>query len=126
MPLVHELRDHVIWITTVGDVEYDEGLAALGRALADAERTDPKAQWDIAFDVRQSSENRSPTELEGIASFVAMNDAVLSRRCVVIAGDDFHYGLSRMFQAYCELRGIRSAAVRDTAAALEWLEESSA
>ena len=113
MPLTHALRDRTIWITTVGDVEFEEGLAALGRALDDAHGTDASAGWHIAFDVRDSSERRSSEELRGIARFVGENRAVLSGRCVVIAGDDFHYGLSRQFQAYCELHGLQSSVVRD-------------
>lgn len=126
MPLRHRLQDGVIWITTEGDVEYDEGIASLGRALEAAKQADPVARWDIVFDVRRSSENRSADELRRIAQLVAENGSVLSGRTVVIAGDDLHYGLSRMFQAYCELHGLRAAVRRDPDAALAWLRETAA
>jgi hypothetical protein len=112
MPLTHEIRDDTLWVTTVGDVEFDDGLAAFARALEDARSTDPAARWDIVFDLRRSSELRSAEELEDIARFVGDNLNVLSGRCVVIAGDDLRYGLSRQFQVFGELHGLRPSVVR--------------
>ncbi len=126
MPLSHALDGRTVWITTVGDVQFDDGIAALGRALDDARRSDPDAAWDIVFDVRRSSESRSSGELQGIAAFVAENAGVLSGRLAVVAGDDFHFGLSRMFQAYCEQRGLTPTVVRDPDAARDWLESQGA
>jgi len=125
MPIEHELRDGVIWTTTVGDVDYEDGIGSMRRALEAARAADSSRRWDIVFDVRRSSEDRSSDELQAIADFVAASDAVLSGRCVVIAGDDFHFGLSRMFQAYCELKGLTPQVVREVDAAESWLRGES-
>jgi hypothetical protein len=39
-----------------------------------------------------------------------------------VAVQDSHYGLTRMFQAFCELEGTRVEIFRDTASAEAWLE----
>lgn len=125
MPLAHALRDHCIWITTEGDVEYGDGLASLERALEAARAENGDAGWDIAFDIRRSSEHRSAQELRGIVDYVADRRPLLSGRCVVIASSDYLFGVSRMFQAYCELRELTATVVRDEESAREWLKESS-
>lgn len=123
MPLVHTLDEHTIWITTEGDVEYADGLASLERALEAARERDANRGWDVAFDIRQSTENRSADELRGIVDFVAGARPLLSGRCIVIAGGDFQFGVSRMFQSFCELRDLQATVVRDVDAARAWLSE---
>jgi hypothetical protein len=39
-----------------------------------------------------------------------------------VAAQDAHYGLTRMFQVFCELEGTRVEIFRDTASAEAWLE----
>lgn len=121
MPLSHQLRERTIWITSEGSVEYQDGMDTLEAAIASARAADAGAHWDMAFDLRLSGENRSSEELRGIAQFVADNIPPLSGRCVLIAHSDLLYGLSRMFQAHCELLEIDSAVVRDVATAEAWI-----
>jgi len=40
----------------------------------------------------------------------------------IVAVQDSHYGLTRMFQVFCELEGTRVEIFRDTASAEAWLE----
>ncbi len=46
-------------------------------------------------------EDRSEQELRGVAAFVAANKKTLSGRCAIVAANPLHFGLSRIFQAYC-------------------------
>jgi len=120
MPLTHELRDRAIWIITRGDVVYEDGLSSVERALEAARERDPDIGWDIVFDIRDSRENRSAAELERIAELVDNARPLLSGRCAVIAGSDYLFGVSRMFQAYCELRNLDSIVVRDPGELQDW------
>jgi len=43
-----------------------------------------------------------------------------------VAAQDAHYGLTRMFQVFCELEGTRVEVFRDTASAEAWLETATA
>lgn len=122
MSLRYEIRDHVLWFETQGDVEYDEGLDTLGAAIRDAGERAPGRRFDVVFDIRNSRESRSSRELRGIAEFVGSHAEVLSGRCVIVAGDAFHYGLGRMFGAYSESQGVEVGVVRDVGAAISWLQ----
>jgi len=121
MPIRPDFRDRTLWLVTEGDVDYEEGLAILLGALAEAERIDGAARWDVVFDIRRSEEERSPDELRQIASFLGEHGRVLSGGCAVIAGDPLHFGLGRMFEAFTEPRGIEVRVVSDEAEAADWL-----
>jgi hypothetical protein len=43
-----------------------------------------------------------------------------------VAAQDAHYGLTRMFQVFCELEGTRVEVFRDTASGESWLETATA
>jgi hypothetical protein len=121
MPITYELRDDTLWFVTVGEVDYRGGLRVLVEAFEAARAHDPKRRWNVVFDIRSSSENRSADELQGIASVVAQNDAVLSGRCAVVAGDSLHFGLARMFGTYAEGLGLDVTVVKDVPRAVAWL-----
>ncbi len=121
MPLDYDIRSGVIWFVTEGDVDYEDGLETLGTAIREAARRDADQRWDVIFDIRLSSEQRSADELRGIADFVAGHKAVLSGRCAVVAGDAFHFGLGRMFSAYSESNGVEALVARDVGSATSWL-----
>jgi hypothetical protein len=121
MPISYDLRDGAIWFLTVEDVDYDEGFGVLDRAFSDAATRDPETRWDVVFDILGSTENRSADELNAIAEYVAKHDFVLSGRFVLIAADEFHYALARMFAAYSENLGLQASVVRDVPAAVERL-----
>ncbi len=124
MPLSHALRDDAIWITAEGDVEFASGIVVLEHSIQSAQASDPTVRWHFVFDIRASVEDRSANELRGIAQFIADRLQVLSGRCVVIAGDNFHYGLSRMFQAYGEGLGLSTQVVKTASEATAWLERA--
>jgi hypothetical protein len=122
MPITYELRGDAIWFVAVGEVEYDSGFAILDRGINEAATRDRDARWHVVFDILGSHENRSADELRAIAEFVAKHDEVLSGHFVVIADDEFHYALARMFTAFCENLGMQADVVRDVPSAIEWLE----
>lgn len=121
MPLSFEQRGDTLWVIAEGDVDYASGLAAFGNALREAGKSDPARRWHLLFDVRRSTEDRDADELRGIAGLVAENADMLSGRCALLAGDDLHYGLSRMFEAYCQARGLAARVFREVPEAESWL-----
>lgn len=121
MPLSFELDRDVIRVTTKGDVEFESGLGVLERAIRTARDADPRRRWHLLFDIRESSENRSSIELDGIAGFIGDRQQGLSGRCAVVAGDPFHFGLARQFEAYSNRRGVAVSVFRDVDEALRWL-----
>jgi len=124
MPLRYELRDPVLWYVAEGDVDYAAGREVLRSGVEAAGAHAPARSWDVLFDIRESGERRSAEELRGIASFCAEQGPTLSRRCAVVAGDAFHFGLGRMFGAYAEPAGVEVRVFRDLAAAEQWLAEA--
>ena len=119
MGLRWELERPLLILTTEGDVDYHEGLETLGAAV-DAASAQGRG-WHLLFDIRRSTENRASGELEGIASFIAGRLGPLSGRCAVLAGDDLHYGLARVFEVYAE-PAVQVEVFRDEAAARSFLE----
>jgi hypothetical protein len=122
MPLRYEIRADAIWIVTQGDVDYEAGLETLDRAITAASEYAPERRWDIVFDICESQEDRSAMELRSIAEIVARHPSVLSGRCAVLAGDDFHFALGRQFGAYSEGLGVDVRVLRNPEAVRNWLQ----
>jgi hypothetical protein len=97
-----DIETSTIRFVARGGVEYEPGLMVLERGIAEAVRLDPARKWHLLFDVRESSENRSGDELRVIAGVIISHKQSLSLKCVLLAADALHYGLSRMFGAYLE------------------------
>ena len=123
MPIRHELRDEVLWFVTEGDVDYQEGLGVLAQGVEAARAQAPDARWDVVFDIRRSTENRSGPELVGVAQFVADHLDVLSGSCAIVASGTLHFGLARMFSAHAENLGVETVVVRDDESASRWIAE---
>lgn len=121
MPISYEIRPEAIWFRTVGDVDYQKGIAVLEAAVEAARRRGEDRRWPVVFDILDSEERRSADELRGVAHFVASHGDVLAPHCAVIAGDDFHFGLARMFESLADGHDVRVTVLRRLDDVPEWL-----
>lgn len=121
MALIYRMDKGCIVLVSEGSVQYEEGLQIFTEAIAAAQAS-PHTHWHILFDITKSEEDRSEQELRGIASFVAANKEILSGRCAIVAADPLHFGLSRMFQAYCASIEVSVEIFEDLEAAHSWLK----
>ena len=120
MALTHELADGVLRFTTTGDVEYRDGLSVLTEGLASAAATPLAGGWHLLFDIRHSTEDRSPDELRGIAAIITAHRTSLSGNCAVVASDPLHYGLARMFGVFMEGLGFNASVFDTTEDTVAW------
>lgn len=123
MALVYRMEDRCIVLASQGHVAYEEGLQVFSAAITAAQAS-PFSSWHILFDITASEEDRSEQELRGIASFIAANKEILSGRCAIVADDPLHFGLSRMFQAYCASLDVAVEVFDQLSTARSWLEAS--
>lgn len=121
MALNYHLDAGCIVLVSRGHIEYEEGLRVFGEAIT-AAKTSAGDHWHILFDITASEEDRSEQELRGIASFVAAHKEVLSGRCAIVAADPLHFGLSRMFQAYCASLEVAVEVFAQLTEAHSWLD----
>lgn len=126
MPLEYRLSDSIIHFTTVGDVDYEGGLAILKEAFSRAS-SQPSADsqgWHLLFDITESKENRQSQEVRHIAETIQSRKQCLSGRCAVVATDPLRFGVGRMFGAFMEGLGLESIVVRSVAEAEQWLKSA--
>jgi hypothetical protein len=121
MALTYRLDAGCIVLVSQGHVEYEEGLQVFGDAITAAQASTSN-HWHILFDITASEEDRSEQELRGIASFVAAHKKILSGRCAIVAADPLHFGLSRMFQAYCASLEVAVEVFAQLTEAHSWLD----
>ena len=93
----------------------------LGFALGGKYEIQP---FDIIFDIRQSTENRSANELRGIAEFIAGYADILTGRMAVVADDALRFALGRIFEVFAEHLGQKPRVFGDYEAAVTWFAES--
>lgn len=125
MGIEYQLGDGVIRFRTTGEVEYASGLDVL-RAGFGAAADRPGTRWGLLFDIRESAENRSETELRGIAAAVGDHRHLLTGRCAIVASDPLHYGLARMACVYLDGLGLRAGAFGSVDEAEEWVRGTDA
>jgi hypothetical protein len=124
MALEISFTSHVMVVTTVGDVDFEEGLATLKRGLLEAQERVARRmnrRWPILFDLRQSTERRTGEEIKGIAHFLGQYRAVLDGGCAIVVRGAVYYGLSRMFGAYVSPFGLEVRVFSEVAEAEKWL-----
>ena len=121
MPIEYEIDSGVIWMRTVGEVDYQSGRKVLDAAIADAHALASPRKLPIVFDIRASRENRSADEARGIAQFVSLHLDVFDRRCAVVAGSDLLFGVARMFGSYAETYGVEVSVFRSIEEVNDWL-----
>ena len=119
MPINYKVADGVRIFTTIGDVDYHEGLNVLKEGLQGAEPPGPAL---ILFDITRSKENRTHDEIRNIAQFVkpfVRGEAKIS----LLVDRDLYYGLSRMFASYVEEENIEAQVFKGYDDALTWLQQ---
>ena len=121
MPIEYEIDAGVIWMRTVGQVDYESGRKVLDAAIADAHALASPRKLPLVFDIRASQENRSADEARGIAQFVSLHLDVLDPRCAVIAGSDLLFGVARMFGSYAATYGVEVTVFRTIEEVNGWL-----
>jgi hypothetical protein len=108
MPLTYELDKRLVRIRAQGQVEYNSGLSVLKAALQAARKSsEPKGEvlWDFLLDLRESKENRSDVEIQGIAMAMAQNMDILTGRMAIVVIDPSLVGRAEMFSAFAEKLG---------------------
>ena len=125
MPIRFELQPETLFYSTEGDVEYEDGVrtlrAGLGQA-AESFRAGRAGKFDVLFDVRQSTEDRTGEELRGIADLLGAHASFLTGHAAVVAGDAFHIGLARVLGAYAAGNRVEVRVFLDAEEAREWLQ----
>ena len=103
MPVTFENQNNIGVFTTIGDVDFDSGIKVLEEGLLQIKSGEPP--YKILFDLRESTENRTKEDMQGLADFV---QAIIGPCAIaLVAKDDLLKGMSRMFASYCELRGMQ-------------------
>ena len=118
MPISYTMDDSALTFTTVGDVDFAEGLAVLNDGMCRYEQSKP-AQIRVLFDLTQSTENRSGEELKYICHVVTQK--LPGARIALVVRSDLLYGLSRMFSAMAYGKVSDSQVFRSMTEAQAWL-----
>ena len=124
MPIRYEIEPGTLHFHFEGDGDFEETLRVVGDGLVlagDAVRARAAQPFDLLFDKRASSENRSAEQLRRMADLVGDHTAALSRRAAIVVGDAFHFGLGRMFAAFADARGIEVQVFYSRDDAERWL-----
>ena len=119
MPVTYQIADAVLTFTTVGDVDYADGLAVLTDGLsryADSQPAIPR----VLFDLTLSTEDRSSDELQGIAQLVSRR--LPRARIALVVRSSLHFGLARVFAAFADEDASAINVFRDMAQAQAWLK----
>jgi len=119
MPINYHVDDEIRIFTTIGDVEYEEGLNVLKEGLQGIKASDTAL---ILFDIRQSRENRTHDEIHGMAQFLKPFIAG-NAKISLLVDRDLYYGLSRMFMSYVEEDAIEAKVFKEYDDALLWLKQ---
>jgi hypothetical protein len=123
MALTYQLREGILHFFTAAEVEFQEGTNTLEAGLQAAAAAEPDTKWQLLFDIRESSENRSGPELHFIAMVIGEHRAILSGNCALVVAQPLHYGLGRMFGEYLKYYGMDTAVFHEIEAAERWLKE---
>ena len=118
MPINFHINDEIRIFTTIGDVEYQEGLNVLKEGLQGTKASETVL---ILFDIRQSREKRTHDEIRDIAQF--LKPFISGKAKIALLVDrDLYYGLSRMFMSYVEEDAIEARVFKEYDDALSWLK----
>lgn len=125
MPLTYKLEPPIVRIRAQGDVEYNAGLGVLKTALQEARNSSvPKGEtlWGLLVDLRESRENRTDVEIQGIAMALAQNMDILTGRMAIVVIDPKYVGRAQMFSAFAEKLGQHPRIFSNFEEAEAWLE----
>ena len=75
----------------------------------------------ILFDLREARFDLAPDEIPDLAEFVKQGSPYEDLRTAFIVAQDLEFGLLRMFEAFREAQGTRTAVFRNREEALAWL-----
>ena len=119
MPIDFRIDDGIGIYTTVGDVDYQEGISVLNNGLDKLNALEPVL---ILFDIRKTGEHRTPEEIRDIAEIVR---SYFSKKIKIalVAQSDLYYGLSRIFAAYVEDTGVAVQVFKKYDDSLAWLKQ---
>lgn len=119
MPIDFRIDDGIGIYTTVGDVDYQEGISVLNDGLERLKALEPVL---ILFDIRKTGEHRTPEEIRDIAEIVR---SYFSKKIKIalVAQTDLYYGLSRIFAAYVEDTTIEVHVYKVLEDAVSWLKQ---
>ncbi len=75
----------------------------------------------LLWDLRDAQFDLSPNEVRELARFIKHQSPPGDIRTVFVVARDLEFGLVRMFEAFRETAGARTAVFRDKEQALAWL-----
>ncbi len=116
MPVSFTLNDGIGIFTTVGDVDFEEGLDILEKGMDEVRKSGQPHV--LLFDLSQSAENRSVEELHMISVFI--QERLPHAHLAMVAQQDLYYGISRMFSSFAESLSLESRAFRNRDDAIDW------
>lgn len=123
MPMTYRISSRVVRFIKRGDVNYNQVLAVLKRALEEARQTHPdNARWDMIVDLRQSTEIRTDLELRGLAMALTQQIPVLSGKVAVVVTDPTVMKRMRELSALSEQAGFKPRMFRTLKEAEAWLK----
>jgi hypothetical protein len=96
----------------------DEELREHYRSIRNDSAFDPR--FSQLCDIREVSEMRLSVTVVREVALMPVFD-LSARRAVVVGGQEFHFGLARMFAITAETNGSQVEVFKDMGAAREWL-----
>lgn len=108
---------------TVGDVEYQRGIAQLQAAIQAAREISVDTAWHYLADIRESTERREVDDLWSIARVLGIYREILSGKVGVVVTQGIHEQYTRMFGACAERNGMTIRIFSDMCSAEEWLRK---
>ena len=129
MAITYELRGNVLCFTTHGPDEFFDGLRTLESGFAEASevsKSNPAHKWHLLFDVRESTDTRSVSELRDVAALISANRAVLSGRCAILVSKPAFYALARMFGVLMDSFGFTTVTRGNEQEAMDWFNATEA
>jgi hypothetical protein len=119
MPMDFQIKNGIVVFTTVGELDYQEGINVLKEGLHSIKGSNPAL---ILFDIRQSQENRTHDEILNISEFI--KPFILEKaKIALLVEHDLYFGLSRMFASYVEEADIEAQVFKKYDDALSWLTQ---
>lgn len=118
MGVSFQLEEEILRFTTVGGVDYVEGIAVLQKGFAEA--AGAGARRHVLFDIRESTENRSSEELRNIAEALSPFRDRMTGLVAIVVSKPVYFGTGRQFAVYADKYDITVNVFREVAEAEAW------
>ena len=123
--------DHAVRLAILeapGEVSREEAVGQFRAACAELthfERRYPGRPYGVLLDTTSAVTVPAPSDIVQVLEEIRRSDGCASpRRWAIVAAVPVHYGMSRLFQAHAESRGIEVAVFTTRGGAVAWLSSA--